>query len=338
MKGVWVQDWTEFKNLTLEEIEAPGPLKSNEVRIDTYVAGVSFAASLVVAGRYQRKPPLPFVPGTEVAGVVSETGSDVSRLRVGDRVCGAIDWGAMGEQAIAQDATVFSIPDSVSFAQAVGLPTSYMTSMAGLTWPHILNVQPGQTLLVHGGAGGVGLAAIEIGKILGATVIATAGADDKLEATRDAGADFAINYRENGFRTAVLELTNGLGVDAVYDPVGGDVFDESLRCLAPEGRISPIGFAAGRIPSAPANILLVKNISVCGLNMGYYYGWSPNDVRYQYAERLQQMMETLTGWCESGQVRPRVAGLFPLENFQDAMRMVLERKSIGRVGLIIRDE
>jgi NADPH:quinone reductase len=338
MKGVLVEDWTEFDNLDLQEVPRPLELKRNEVRIAVHVAGVSFATSLVVAGRYQRKPPLPFVPGTEAAGTILQTGADVTRFTAGDRVVATVDWGAMGEEVVVADATVFPLPKAISFAQAIGLPNSYMTSLAALTWRHLLDVQAGETLLVHGAAGGVGLAAVEIGKILGATVIATAGSQEKLAAATEAGADHVINYRTDDFRTAVLDITGGRGAHKVYDPVGGDVFDQSLRAMAPEGRISPIGFAAGRIPSAPANILLVKNLTVCGLNMGYYYGWSPKDVRYEYSPRLQAMMTQLTDWHEQGLIKTRVAGLLPLAQFKEAMAMVLGRDSIGRVALVIREE
>jgi len=338
MKGVLVEQWTEFSELELHEIEPPGSLEPNQVRIDIHNAGVSFATSLVVAGKYQRKPPLPFVPGTEVGGVIAEVGADVTRFAVGDRVCAVLDWGGMAEQAVTTDANVFAIPDSMPFHEAIGLTNSYMTSMAALTWPHLLNIKSEDSLLVHGAAGGVGLAAVEIGKILGARVIATAGTPEKLVVAREAGADHAINYREQDFREHVMDITDRRGVDAVFDPVGGDVFDLSIRCLAPEGRISPIGFAGGRIPSVAANILLVKNITVCGLNMGYYYGWSPNDVRYEYTEKLQRMMARLGTWYEQGRIKLRTSHRFPLEQFQEAMRVVLGRESIGRVALDICTE
>ncbi|MEM7405017.1 MAG: NADPH:quinone oxidoreductase family protein [Pseudomonadota bacterium] len=335
MQGVLVTEWTEFDNLELKAIDPPPGPGPNEVRIGIRAAGVSFATSLVVAGRYQRKPPLPFVPGTEVAGTILEAGANVTRFQPGDRVCAALDWGAMAEQAVTPDATVFKLPDAIPYHEGIGLTNSYMTSLAGLTWPHLLNVKAGETLLVHGAAGGVGLAAVEIGKILGATVIGTAGSADKLDIVREAGADHVINYREQNFRDVTLELTNGQGVDAVYDPVGGDVFDLSLRCIAPEGRIAPIGFAAGRIPSVPANILLVKNITVCGLNMGYYYGWSPKDVRYEYTETLQSMMAQLGAWYEAGTITLRTSHRFALADFKQAMEVVLGRSSIGRVALDI---
>ena len=211
-------------------------------------------------------------------------------------------------------------------------------TIASLTWQHLLDVQKGDWLLVHGAAGGVGLAAVEIGKILGANVIATASSDEKLALVREHGADHAINYRDQNFRDAVLEITGGRGVDAVYDPVGGDVFMQSLRCMAPEGRICPIGFASGTIQEIPANLLLVKNLTVCGLNMGYYMGWSPQDVRYEYEGRMRTLMTMMLDWYTAGQIKPVVGGAYPLERFQEAMADVLGRKSLGRIALVMNDE
>jgi len=335
MRAVMVRDWTEFENLQLED-HVPAPqVGPNQVKIAIKAAGVSFAATLFVSGRYQRQPPLPFSPGTEAAGIVTETGKGVTRFKPGDRVAATLDWGGMAEEVVIYDATVYSIPEAMPFVQAIGLTNSYSTALAALTWPHLLNVQSGETLLVHGAAGGVGLAAVELGNLLGATVIATVGSEEKRRVVIEHGADHAINYREQDFREPVLDLTNGLGANAILDPVGGDVFTQSLRCIAPEGRISPIGFAGGIIPQIPANILLVKNITTCGLNLGYYFGWSPNDVRYEYVDRIAPMMQQLCQWFEEGKISLRTSHTFPLEQFQDAMRMVLQRRSIGRVALVM---
>ena len=172
MRGVLVKEWTEFESLTLEECPAP-ELQAGQVRIRTQAAGVSFATSLVVSGKYQRKPPLPFVPGTEISGIVTETADSVTRVKPGDRVCAVLDWGGLAEEAVAHEVNVFPIPDGLEFSRAICLTNSYGTSYAALCWPHLLRVKERDTLLVHGAAGGVGMAAIEIGKILGATVIAT---------------------------------------------------------------------------------------------------------------------------------------------------------------------
>ena len=337
MRGVFVKDWTEFDKLPLEAVPEP-PLRAKQLRIRVQAAGVSFATSLVVQGKYQRKPPLPFVPGTEVAGIIDEVGPEVARFQPGDRAIAVLDWGGLAERSTALEVNTFRIPDSLDFAPAVSFTNSYGTSAAALTWPHLLNLQAGETLLVHGATGGVGLAAVEIGKILGATVIATAGSAEKLEVARRHGADHAINYRDAPFRDAVLDLTGGKGADAILDPVGGDVFDQSLRCIAPEGRISPIGFAGGPISQIPANILLVKNVTVCGLNMGYYYGWSPQDVRYEYEERMRALMDQLFGWFEAGRLDPVISHRYRLEQYREAMATVLGRQSIGRVVIVMNEE
>lgn len=337
MQGVLVRDWMPFEQLRLEDV--PDPVAgSGEVLIRTQAAGVSFATSLVVQGKYQRRPPLPFVPGTEIAGVVDEVGEGVSRFRPGERVCAVLDWGALAERASVKAVNVFALPDGLEFARAIAFTNSYATSAAALTWSHLLNVGEGDWLLVHGASGGVGLAAIEIAKILGAHVIATAGSQAKLDTARAHGADHVINYRETPFREPVLELTGGLGVNAVYDPVGGEVFAQSLRCMAPEGRIMPVGFAGGDIPQIPANLLLVKNLTVCGLNMGYYYGWSPRDMRDAYEARIRALMERLFEWFRAGHIRPELAAAYPLARFQDAMADVLARRAIGRVAVVMDEE
>jgi NADPH2:quinone reductase len=333
MRGLWVSEYTEFDNLTVEEIVSPA-LEPKQVRIKVGAAGVSFAANLVVAGKYQRKPPLPFTPGTECAGEIIECGADVSRFKPGDRVCTALDWGAYAEEAVAWEVNIYPIPDNLSYAQATNF-NSYATSCAALTWPHLLNLQAGQTLLVHGAAGAIGLAAIDIAKIIGATVIATASTAEKRAAALNQGADYVIDYSDGQFRNAVNEFTDGKGANAILDPVGGDVFDQSLRCIAIEGRICPVGFTSGRAAQAPSNIVLVKNIAVCGLNMGTYYGWSPVDLRYEMEDRIRSLMTDFGEWSAAGRITPQVCATFPLDDFKDAMALVLSRKSIGRVAFVM---
>jgi len=334
MQGVWVTDWQPFEQLRLQELPLP-EIGEREVLLRVAAAGVSFATSLVVQGKYQRKPPLPFVPGTEVAGTVARVGSQVTRFKPGDRVCAVLDWGGLAEYAAAKEVNCYGLPEAIDFPRAIAFTNSYATSAAALTWSHLLNVQPGQTLLVHGAAGGVGLAAVEIGKILGATVIATAGSEAKLAVAREHGADHLIDYREREFRDEVLALTGGRGVNAVYDPVGGEVFLQSLRCMAPEARIMPVGFAGGDIPNIPANLLLVKNLTVCGLNLGYYYGWSPQDMRYEFEDRMRATMQQLFDWCVAGKIKPRNGAIYPLADFQQAMADVLGRQAIGRVAVVM---
>ena len=332
MKAMICEKWGGPEDLKLQDVDRP-PLKPGQVRIKVRAAGVSFATTLVIAGKYQRKPPLPFAPGTEVAGVVIEADPACKRVEAGDEVVAVLDWGGLAEEAVAHEVNVFPKPRNVGFVEAIQLAISYPTSAAALTWPSVLDLQKGRTLLVHAAAGGVGMAAVEIGKILGATVIATAGGTRKTEFARAHGADHVIDYRAADFREEVLKLTAGRGVDRVYDPVGGDVFAQSLRCMAVEGRICPIGFAGGTIPQVPANILLVKSIAVMGFNYGYYVGWSPHDARFEEAPRTLALMERIRGWCEAGLCRPHVDRTFPLDQAATAMRALIERSVTGRVAV-----
>jgi NADPH2:quinone reductase len=328
------RQWGGPEILRLEEVE-PASLEPGQVRIRIKAAGVSFATTLVISGKYQRRPPFPFAPGTEASGVVTEVDAACKRVKVGDEVVAVLDWGGLAEEVVAHEVNVFPKPPNVDFVEAIQLAISYPTSAAALTWPAVLDLQKGQTLLVHAAAGGVGMAAVEIGKILGATVIATAGGERKTAFAKAHGADHAIDYRAGDFRDEVLKLTSGRGVDRVYDPVGGEVFTQSLRCMAIESRICPIGFASGIIPQVPANILLVKTIAVTGFNYGYYVGWSPHDARFEDADRVFALMERVRGWCEAGLCRPHVDRTFRLDQADEAMRALLERSVTGRVAVVI---
>ena len=334
MRAVVVHEFTEYTNLEVEDVPPPSTPGEGELILDIHASGVSFATHLMVSGRYQRKPPLPFTPGAEVAGIVTVIGPGVSRFKPGDRVVAALDWGGWAEQALAKEVTCYPLPDGVKYAQAIGMVLSYATSYASLLWKHGLQLEADDTLLVHGAAGGVGIAALEIGRIVEATVIATVSTEEKAEIARAHGANHVIVSREPDFRDEVMALTNGRGVDKVYDPVGGEHFMQSLRCMAAEGRIIPIGFACGTIPQIPANLLLIKNLAVCGLNYGYYIGWSPYDARYESEERLRSLMTQLFEWTLDGKMAPTVAGTFPLSQFKDALGMVLARKAIGRVAIL----
>jgi NADPH2:quinone reductase len=336
VKAVICRQWGGPQDLRLEDVE-PGPLKPGQVRIGIKAAGVSFATTLVIAGKYQRRPPLPFAPGTEASGVVTEVDPACKRVKVGDEVVAVLDWGGLAEEVVAHEVNVFPKPRNVGFVEAIQLAISYPTSAAALTWPAALDVQKGQTLLVHAAAGGVGMAAVEIGKILGATVIATAGGERKTAFAKAHGADHVIDYQADGFRDEVLKFTDGRGVDRVYDPVGGEIFTQSLRCMAVESRICPIGFASGTIPQVPANLLLIKTIAVTGFNYGYYVGWSPHDARFEEADRVFALMERIRGWCEAGLCHPHVDRTFRLDQAAEAMRALLERSVTGRVAVVMKD-
>jgi NADPH:quinone reductase len=332
MRAVVGHRFGGIDDLVYEQAAAPA-LEPGTVRIDVRAAGVSFANLLFIAGKHQNRPNIPFVPGTEIGGVVSEIAPDVrTTLAIGDRVCAGLPSGGFAEQAIVDAANVFRIPDGLSFEGATLFPTIYATAYAGLKWR--ANLQAGETLLVHGAAGASGLAAVEIGRAMGATVIATAGGDRKIAAVLDYGAHHAIDYRKGPFRERVLELTGGRGADVVFDPVGGDVFDESLRCIAPLGRLLPIGFASGRIPEIPANILLVKNLTVIGLYWGFYMAWGKSKADAGLREKVRALFEELFGLYEAGKIRAPVDRALPLAKFADALRSVEGREVIGKIVLL----
>lgn len=328
MRAVVCEDWCDYDDLTVGTAPLPDMVPGG-VRIRIEYAGVSFATTLVVSGKYQRKPPLPFVPGTEVAGTVLECGDGVTRCKPGDRVLAAVDWGGYAEQMVAREANVHVVPEGLPLDAAVALCISYPTSFGGLCWR--ANLAKDETVLVHGAAGGVGLAAVEIAMAVGARVIAVANGDEKQSILRERGVEHVI--ATDGFREQVEEITGGDGLDVVYDPVGGPVSRPSISCLRPGGRLVTIGYAAGEIPSIGFNVLLVKNISVMGFNWGEYVGWSPVDRREQYADAVAEMMQTLLAWWQDGKIHPTVHAAFDLADFRDAMREVRGRRAIGRVVL-----
>lgn len=316
--------------VAVEERAAPS-LTDDGVRIAVCSAGVSFANLLVLAGKHQNRPELPLTPGTEVSGVVVECGPQAQLFVPGDRVMAAVRSGGFAEQVVAPQRTVWRLPDGVDHDTAVQFPTIYGTAWCALQWR--ARLAPGEWVLVHGAAGGSGLAAIEVAKCLGASVIATAGSEDKLAAATRHGADAVINYRAGGFRDQVLALTGGRGADVIFDPVGGAVFDESLRCVAPDGRIIPMGFASGAIPTVPANIVLVKNVDVIGLYWGHYLGWGrvpppPGDER-----RVRDAMSTMLDWCVQGRLAPETYRVFLLDEWRAALATLSAREVIGRVAL-----
>lgn len=315
----------------VEHVERPAMVDAG-VRIEVAAAGVSFANLLVIEGKHQNRREPPFTPGTEVAGVVTECGPAAGLFKVGDRVVAGVKSGGFAEEVVVPQDTVFHLPAAVDFAAAVQFPTIYATAYGALAWR--ANMQPGETLLVHGAAGGSGLAAIEIGKQLGARVIATAGTSEKVAAAIAHGADAGINYRERSFREAVLEFTQGRGADVIFDPVGGQTFDESLRCVAPEGRLIPMGFAGGTIPQIPANILLVKNITVVGIYWGYYMGWARQAAPPGTADRVRTAFERMLGWAADGRLRPETYCTFALADFREALATISQRQVIGRVALL----
>ena len=328
MRAVMCRSWMPYQDLPLEDVPSPG-IGPGQVRIGTHYAGVSFATSLVTQGRYQRKPPFPFSPGTEVAGEILEVAPDVTTLRVGQRVCAVVDWGGHAEEVVIDAATVYPIPDSLPFDVAPQFPTSYATSHAALDW--LAKLQPGETLLVHGSAGAVGLAAVELGKAMGAHIVATASTEEKLAVARAHGADVTVLFPSTDALGRIRSLCGGAHV--VFDPVGGDAFDLSLRAVRECGRILVIGFANGRIQQIPANILLVKNISVLGFNYGKYTGWTLTDERKQHEAKVRAQFDRMFAWYEEGRLKPTTSHRFPLRDYAAAMDAVLARKAIGKIVL-----
>ncbi len=323
MKAWTVEAFGPYREaLQLSEQPAPEPHGTASV-IDVKAAGVMFADLLNISGQYQMKAPLPFVPGSEAAGVVAAAGEHAP-FKPGDRVAALNLMGAFAGQMLALDTFTFRIPDSMSFEQAAAFTINYQTAYFGIIRRGRL--QAGETLLVHGGAGGAGTAAIHMGKAFGATVIATAGNPDKLAVCTRCGADYVINYREDNFVASVRELTGGKGADVIFDPVGGDVFDQSLKCINVEGRIIVIGFASGRIPDLAMNRVLLKNIDVVGLFWGNYQIAAP--------ELIQQAQHELYALFEAGQLVPHIGASYPFEQLPEALASIEARKATGKVVLL----
>ncbi len=322
MRAVVCRELSGPQSLNVEEDPDPKP-GPGEVAIDVAAAGVNFADTLMVTGKYQEKPELPFTPGLELAGRVTALGAGVTGVAPGDRVIGLVDRGAFAEVALVRADEVYPIPDSMDFDVAAGFPITYGTAHGALVWR--AELKPGETLLVHGAAGGVGLAAVDVGKALGAEVIATAGGPEKLEIARAHGADHLVDYRSEDIRERVKALTGGRGADVVFDPVGGEVFMASLRAVAWGGRLLVIGFAAGKVPEIPANLLLVKNLAVLGLYWGAYRQKAPALLRAQF--------ETLTGWYAEGRLAPLVSHRLDLAEAGRALDLLLTRKATGKVVL-----
>lgn len=305
--------------LRMDEIDLPPPGRG-EVRLDLKACSVNFPDILMVQGKYQFKPELPFSPGMEGAGIVAAIGEGVTKLKAGDRVVAGLRIGGFAQAVNISEAACRPIPGTMDFAKAAAYPAAYLTAYVALVCRG--HLQKSETLLVHGSTGGVGLAAVEMGKLLGATVIATSASDEKLKVVKQRGADHVINVND-GFREKVKELTDGRGADVIYDPVGGDVFDESVRCIAWNGRLLIIGFTSGRIPTVSVNMPLIKGFSVVGVRAGEYGRRDP--------EAGMANIEAVDRLAAEGKIDPYICARFPLERAVDAMRMLQERKAVGKV-------
>jgi len=310
----------EPRELRVSEIAEP-TTPAGAVKVNVKAAGCNFFDILMVQGKYQVRPPFPFTPGAEVAGIVSEVGEGVENFSVGDEVFGSAGLGGFAEYAIVPANVAHRLPQGMSFEQGAAFPMVYPTSYAGLVFRGEL--QPGENLLVHAAAGGVGLAAVQIGKALGGRVIATAGGADKLEVARNGGADDLIDYRQEDFVARVRELTDGKGADVIYDSVGGDVFDKSLKCIAWNGRLVVVGFAGGTIPEVRVNRILLKNIAVTGLHWGAYAANQP--------EKVSETFAALFELHAAGKIDPVVYRSYALEDLPTALHDLASRKTYGKL-------
>ena len=322
MKAMVATRWGEPSELQYLDVPDPSP-GPGQVLIETRAIGCNFPDILMVQGKYQVKPPHPFSPGHEIAGLVRAVGTGVTRVHPGQRVLASLEWGGYAERAVTAAERVHPIPDAMPFDHAAAFYLVYQTSYAALVRRAAL--QPGEWLLVHGAAGGVGLSAVQIGKALGARVIATAGSKEKLEIARQSGADVLIDYRTEDWVERVKSATGGEGADVIYDPVGGDVFDNSTKCIAFEGRILTIGFAGGRIPTLAINRVLLKNFSVVGLHWGYY--------QRRGSPLVQEWMEALLKLYGEGRIRPVIYRVYPLRDAPAALAALSSRESYGKVVL-----
>ncbi|HJW40772.1 MAG TPA: NADPH:quinone oxidoreductase family protein [Rhizomicrobium sp.] len=307
----------DIATLKLEEIDLP-PLGPGQARVRVRAAAVNFPDILTVQGKYQHKPPLPFIPGSEAAGDVIAVGDGVTEVKIGDRVI-AGGLGGYAEEMQPAAASLRKIPPGIGYAEAAGFTVAYLTAYVALV--RRARLEAGEWLLVHGAAGGVGLAAVDLGKHLGAKIIATASSEAKRDFLKSYGADHVLP--SSGFREEVKAITGGDGANVIYDPVGGDVFDESTRCIAFDGRITIIGFTSGRIPQIGVNMPLIKGYSIMGVRAGEY--------GRKFPEKGRQNMFAITKLLAEKKIRPHIHARFPLARAVDAMRMLENREVIGKV-------
>ena len=322
MRAVLCRAWGEVESLEVADVAPPKPAP-DEVLIDVRATGINYADAIMVAGRYQTKPPLPFSPGLETAGVVSVCGAAVTRFKPGDRVMAIVPYGGLAEMAVAPEAETFPIPEGMSFEEAGAFPIAYISSDVAIRWQGRL--EAGETLLVLGAAGGVGLTAVEIGKAMGARVIAAASTAEKLAVARERGADEVINYATEKLTERVMALTGDRGADVCFDPVGGPLFDAALSSLGWGGRILLVGFVGG-VPQIPANRLLVKHRAALGSSLRYF--------RWHAPDKLRRSVEALVDWYRSGKLRPLVSHRLPLDRSVEAIKLLTDRKAHGKIVVV----
>jgi NADPH2:quinone reductase len=323
-KAVVCRELGPPERLHLENF-APTPLRNGQVRVAIHAAGINFPDILMAAGEYQLKPELPFTPGMEAAGEISEIGDGVAGVAQGERVIVKLRHGGYADEAVVSPAQLTPLPSNFDYAEGATFLAAHGTAYHALIDRG--QVRAGEVLLVHGAGGGVGLAAVEIGKMLGATVIAAASSEAKLAVAKEKGADHLLLYAREPFRGAVKRITEGRGADVVFDPVGGDILENSLRCIAWGARVLVIGFTGG-IGLARTNLLLIKGASVLGVRAGEAARRNPTLGEV----RIKNLMQ----WAEAGKIRPHISHRLLLENYAQAMRLLIDRKAIGRVALMMR--
>lgn len=323
MKAVICSAFGEPETLLVQDVPTPFP-GPGQVRVAVRIASLNFFDILMVQGQYQRKPPFPFVVGTDAAGDVVAVGDGVTDVKVGDRVM-AFNWsgGAFAEEMVVAKENIFHLPQTVDYPAAAALKSVYGTAL--YTLRDRARLRAGETLLVLGAAGGLGLALVEVGKLLGARVIAAVGSEKKLQVVQKKNVDHAIDYSQDSMREKVRQLTDGKGADVIADPVGGDVFDEAVRAIAWDGRLCVLGFASGRIPHVPANLVLLKSFDVVGVNYGGWVDKQPDQHRLETCQ--------LVAWCGEGKIRPHISATLPLDDVGRAMRMLQDRSASGKVML-----
>ncbi len=326
MKAVLCKAFGPPESLVIEDIEPLKPGKG-QVVISVKACGVNFPDTLIIQGKYQSKPPFPFIPGSEVAGIVKDLGEGVNTVSVGSRVIAFTGVGGFAEEVIADAAGLIPMPRSMDFTTASAFVMTYGTSHHALK--DRAQLKQGETLLVLGAAGGVGLAAVEIGKVMGAHVIAAASSDEKLEICKQHGADEVINYATGDLKERIKQLTGGKGVDVAFDPVGGDYSEPVLRSMAWGGRFLVIGFAAGDIPRIPLNLPLLKVYSIVGVFWGSFMERDPKHGQ-------ENLMELLT-WFAKGKLKPHVSATYSLEHVADALNDLMERKVTGKAVLVMSE-
>jgi NADPH2:quinone reductase len=324
MKAYVCREFGPVESHKVEEIEDPRA-EAGQVVVDVKAAGVSFPDVLIVQGKYQFQPPFPFSPGGEIAGVISEVGEGVVDWKVGDRVIAMTGNGGIAEKVVAFEMTLMPLPETMDFKDGAAFPLNYGTTYHALKQRGQL--QPGETLLVTGAGGGVGTTAIEIGKAMGAKVIAAASTEEKLEIAKNLGADETINYSDGELKEKVKALTDGLGADVIYDPIGGDIFLQCMRCVNWKGRVLVIGFASGPIPEVPTNLALLKGCSIVGVFWGRFTGAEPE-------ENSKNFDELFTLHAE-GKLKPQITKSYSLDDAAEAISSLENRKATGKVVIEI---